>query len=278
MPTFIPWCRIELRELDVIMNRLPVHVINLVVDLHYRRLIAATVTIIGSREDRHDHPIVLPLIALHDELMRAGYEVKVVDVRELFGNVLSEGVSGSPWGDSPSASVIGIRPDEVTHGSLMGNLLDTIEIPRMVKGVDAGAQSSVEAEDTIRHDGRHGEVVEGVREVLPDVGIAVFSKALIVKSIYLRNLATLVIAPENGNTVPMTDLEGDEQRDGFQRIISPIDVVAHEQIVRLRTRASDAEEFGEVVELSVDVAADRYRSVDGLDVRFVLQDFFRLVT
>ena len=41
----------------------------------------------------------------------------------------------------------------------------------------------MQTKDAIGHHGSHGEVVEGVGEVLPYVGIAVFSKAFIVESV-----------------------------------------------------------------------------------------------
>jgi hypothetical protein len=39
---------------------------------------------------------VLPLIAFHNQLMCSGDKGKAVNVRKLFGNVLSKRVSGSP--------------------------------------------------------------------------------------------------------------------------------------------------------------------------------------
>lgn len=67
-----------------------------IVDFHNGGLVSTPVTIIGSRKNRHYLPIVLPLISLHDELVGARNEMEAVDVRKLFGNVLSKGVPGSP--------------------------------------------------------------------------------------------------------------------------------------------------------------------------------------
>ena len=187
-----------------------------VVDLHYRRLVAAPVAVVRSGKDRDDALIVLPLVPLHDELMRPGDEVEAVDVGELLGDVLAEGVAGPARRYAPAASVVGVGPDQVAHGSLVGDLLDAVEIPGMVEGVDGGAESAVEAEDAVLHDGRHGEVVEGVGEVLPYVGIAVLSEALVVEAVHLGDLATLVVAPEDGDAVPVPDLERHEERHGLQ--------------------------------------------------------------
>jgi len=67
-----------------------------VVDFHYGRLVTAPVAVVRGGEDRDDAAVVLPLVPLHHELMRPCYEVQAVDVSELFGDVLAEGVPGSP--------------------------------------------------------------------------------------------------------------------------------------------------------------------------------------
>lgn len=65
----------------------------------------------------------------------------------------------------------------------MGDLLDAIQVPRVIEGINGGGESSVEAEDAVRDHGRHGEVIEGVSEVLPNIGISVFPQAFVVESI-----------------------------------------------------------------------------------------------
>ena len=96
MPVFIPRCWIELRTLstekirqeqvngydhnnnnsadeqkkhsqfDMIMNGFLIHMIHIVIHLHYRRLVPTSVTIIRGRENSNYRSIVLPLISLHD--------------------------------------------------------------------------------------------------------------------------------------------------------------------------------------------------------------------
>ena len=78
---------------DVLLRRL----VNRIIHFHNGRLISTTVTIVGSREDRHHTAIMLPLVALHDELVGSRNKVETVDVRELFGDVLAKRVAGAPW-------------------------------------------------------------------------------------------------------------------------------------------------------------------------------------
>ena len=53
----------------------------------------------------------------------------------------------------------------------------------MVEGIDRGGKPPMQAEDTVLHNCGHGEIVEGVGEVLPHIGVAVFPEAFIIKSI-----------------------------------------------------------------------------------------------
>ena len=57
---------------------------------------------------------------LHDQLMGAGHQREAVGVVEGLRDVLSEGVAGAPGGDAPTAAVIRVRPQQVTHGTLVG--------------------------------------------------------------------------------------------------------------------------------------------------------------
>ena len=79
------------------MDRILGSLIDRVVDLHDCRLVTASVTVIWRRKDRNDGSVVLPLVAFHNQLMRPSNKVQAVNVGKLFGNVLSERVSGSPW-------------------------------------------------------------------------------------------------------------------------------------------------------------------------------------
>ena len=60
----------------------------------------------------------------------------------------------------------------------------------------------------------------------------------------------------------MPNLERDQQRDGLERIITAVDVVAHKEVVGVGAGTADSEELLEVVVLAVDVAADCYGALD----------------
>jgi hypothetical protein len=70
---------------------------NIIINLHYSSLVTASVTIIGSRKDSHHRSIVLPLITFHHKLVSTCDKVKIVDMGELFCDILAEGVTSSSW-------------------------------------------------------------------------------------------------------------------------------------------------------------------------------------
>jgi len=89
----------------------------------------------------------------------------------------------------------------------MWNFLYTVESSDVVEGVDAGGETSVEAEDLVVDESGKGEVVEEIREVLPYVGVAVFSETFIIETIYLCDLTGFVVATENGDALRISDFE-----------------------------------------------------------------------
>lgn len=129
---------------------------------------------------------------------------------ESLGNVLAECVAGTTGRYTPTAPVIWVRPQQIAHGSFVRNFLNSVESPNVVEGIDAGRKTAVEAKDLVVDEGREGEVVEKVGEVLPDVGVAIFAKALVVEAVDLGDLARLVVAAKDGDPLRISDLEGYE--------------------------------------------------------------------
>jgi hypothetical protein len=152
------------------------------------------------------------------------------------------------------------------------NFLYTIEGSDVIKGVDAGGETSVEAEDLVVDQGSEGKVVEEIGEVLPYVGIAVFSKALIIKPIDLCDLAGLVVATEDGDALRISNFQSHKESDGFNGIVTSINIIAHEQIIRVWIWPANSEQLHQVMELTMDVSAYGDWAFHWLHVRLVLQD------
>ena len=92
----------------------------------------------------------------------------------------------APGGNSPSTAVVGVGPEKIAHGPLVRDFLEAIEGPDVVKGVDGGAETPVEAKDLAVDQRRQRQVVEQIREVLPHVGVAILAQALVVETVHLR--------------------------------------------------------------------------------------------
>ena len=231
-------------------------VIHLFVDLHYSGLVATPITIVWRWEDRHNLLLMAPIIARHYELMGASHRFEPVLLYELVWYVLSKGVAGSAWRDTPARTVVWIWPQQVAHWAFMRYLNNTVNISDHVQGVQAGAQATMKAEDLIFNDSCQRKVVKEVRQVLPDVGIAVLSETLVIKAINLCDLSTFMITAENRDAFLKAYFEADEKCDGLHRVVSTIDVVTHEEVICIRWAATDLEKLHKIVELTVDIAAD----------------------
>ena len=102
---------------------------------------------------------------------------------ELFRNILAECVAGTSGGDTPTETIVGVRPNEIAHGTLLRNFLHSVGSSNLVKTVYAWGQTTVQAEDLVFNDSSEGEVIEEFSENFPNIGISVLSHAFIVKSI-----------------------------------------------------------------------------------------------
>jgi len=135
----------------------------------------------------------------------------------------------------------------------------------------------MEAEDLVLDHSRQGQVVKKLCELLPDVGVSILAQAFVIETVYLSDLARLVVASENSDSVLEADFEGDKQGDSLDTVVAAIDVIAHEKVVCVGRLATDLEKFAEIMELAVDVTANSDRRANLLHVRLVYQDFLGLV-
>lgn len=130
----------------------------------------------------------------------------------------------------------------------------------------------MKAEDGVLNQRSDGEVVKEVSENLPNVRGAVFPETLVVKAVDLGDLSRLVISSQDGDSLRISDLHCHQVTDGFDRVVASVDVISHEKVVCVRTRAPNLEELHQVVELPVDVTTDGDRDVDRLHVLFVFHN------
>ena len=240
------------------------------VHFHDGCFVTATVAVVGCGEDGDDVAVVGPVVTVHHKLMGACYQFQVIRVVELLRYVLAEGVAGSTGGDTPSASVIWVGPEQIADRSLMWHLHDPVKLLDLVEGVDTGREATVQAEDAALDDSCEGQVVKERGEVLPHVGITILTEALIVESIDLRDLLAFVVAAQDGDTLWIANLVADEECHCLDGVVAAVYVVAHEEVVVVGQLTSNLEKFLEIIELSMDVTADRDRCRNFGHVAFFL--------
>lgn len=124
----------------------------------------------------------------------------------------------------------------------------------------------MDAEDAIVDDGGQREVIEDVSAVSPNIERAVLPQAFIVKSVDLGDLPALVVSPDQRDQVGIADFIGEEQQKGLDAVEAPVHEIAQEKVADARNVAAVFEEFEQIIELSMDVAADGYRRIHSLNV------------
>jgi len=218
----------------------------------------------------------MPLIALHDELMRPADQIDPVRLVEVRDHIAAEQVTRAARTHAPADDLLRIGPEQVAHGALVRHLLLAVDGADLVQSGDRRRQAAVHAEDLAVDDGRQTDVVEDFGAVLPDRDGAVLAQALVVEAVDLRDLARFVVAADERDAVRVADFEREEEKERFDAVEAAVDEVAQEEVVGLWHVAADAEQLLEVVELAVDVAADGDRRVDCLHVGLFGKDLARL--
>jgi hypothetical protein len=130
----------------------------------------------------------------------------------------------------------------------------------------------VETENLVVDQCSEGEVVEEIGEIFPDVGIAVFPQALVVEAVDLGDLPGLMVSTKDGDPMGVSDFESDKEGHGLDGVVPSVYVVScfyvqsehiatsaqrtHKEVVGIRVRSTNAEQLHQIMELSVNVAAD----------------------
>ena len=126
----------------------------------------------------------------------------------------------------------------------------------------------------ILDEGGEREKVKEGRKLCPDISRAVLSQALIVEAVDLGDLTALVVAAQNGYSVWEADLERDKVGDRLNAVVASVHVVAHEEVVVIGQLATNVEKLFQIIELTVDVAANGHGCAHLGNIAFARQDFF----
>ena len=95
--------------------------------------------------------------------MRPAYQLQPVRLVELLRDALIERVAGTARRGVP------VQPEQVADRALVRNLHEAVELADLVKGVDAGRESTVQAENFIGHDSCKRQIVKQLEEHMGEV-------------------------------------------------------------------------------------------------------------
>ena len=143
------------------------------------------VAIVWCRPDSENSLVEMPFVALHDQLMSSTNHLNIICSIELTDNIASKQISCSSWWHSPSLGVLWVTPEEITHGSIMGNLLLPVYCSDLVKCLYTGTQPSVNTEYLSIDNGWQREIVKYLCAVSPNCDASIFSETLVIETIYL---------------------------------------------------------------------------------------------
>lgn len=166
-------------------------------DLENTGLVSTSIAVVGSAPDsgqpviEHDHvPFITELVSAENVCHR-------VDLEEFLDDLSAESVASSSWTQREFVSVgVGVAPDQVGHGAFVRDLPEAVDDLDLINAMDAGRQTTVDAEDLVVDDAGEGEVVEHVGEMVPDSSIAVLATAFGVEAVGLGDTAGLVVATD----------------------------------------------------------------------------------
>ena len=87
--------------------------------------------------------------------------------------------------------------------------------------------------------------------------------------LHLRDLSAFMIAAKNRDSISIAYFECHHKRHDLYRVVSSVNIVTHEEIVCIWELAADLEQLDQIVELTVNVAADCHWSAYVDNVRLV---------
>lgn len=93
------------------------------------------------------------------------------------------------------------------------------------------------------------------------------ARTFVVETVDPVDGGALVVAPEDEEVLWVFDFVGEEEADGFEALLAPVDVVAQEEVVGIGREPAVLEQTQQVIVLPVNVACrvGRSRNPSGLD-------------
>jgi len=225
------------------------------IDFHGAGKVSHAIALVGCTPDSHQLVIEEHLLSIFAELVCASHELEVVHLSEFVHNVLTlQPACPSVTNLEPFDFGIRVWPAEVGDGAFVGQFTNSIDVVNVVNVLDAWRQSPMYAENAVVDEGCDRQGVEHVAECLPHSHRPEFLQDFILESVCACDLPRFVIASDHPHSVGVFDFEQGEQTNGFDWMVSTVDVVPQKQLLGPWGRSPHIEQFVQVEQLAVDVS------------------------
>ncbi|GBE58997.1 ABC1 family protein, putative [Babesia ovata] len=217
------------------------------VDAHHGARVVELPAIIRGTKKRDQTSLGKKFVTVLHHLMGAADEVEFVLDQKVDHDVGAERERNSSVIFSPPRGVrVRITPKKVAEKAGVRHVSWSRNLPDLVHGVQLRRETAVHAKYLIVNDRSHRQAVEAVREHLPKLH-AVAALALVVKSVDAVDGRTLMVTAQQEKVL---------RADGLQRLLSSVDVVPKEEVVRGRREAAVLEKAQQIIVLPMNVSAD----------------------
>ena len=96
----------------------------------------------------------------------------------------------------------------------------------LVYRMDRWRQPAVDTKDLVIYDNTQRQEVEHIGKVMPDVGIPIFSRTLGIEAVRLCYTSRFVVASDQVDSVGVSELQADKERDRLDAEQAAVDIVA----------------------------------------------------
>ena len=81
-----------------------------------------------------------------------------------------------------------------------------------------------------------------------------------------------MVSPEKSDPLSVAHFQRQKERNGFDRVVTTIHIVSHEEVVRVRDGSTNIKQFHKVSELPVDVSTDQDRCTNSDNIILLCED------
>jgi hypothetical protein len=158
----------------------------------------------------------------------------------------------------------------------VGDFHASFEQADLVERLDVRGQTTVDAENFAFNDGANAEVIEHFCAVFPAVSVAVLADGFVVEAVDGCDLARFVVTAQQRDAAWVLELQTKEQLESLDGVVAAVHEVTHKDVASVRDLAAFVEQLEQIVELSVDIAANCDWGAYWLHIALFDQDFFNL--